>query len=75
MKPYTQRVSLLILGESSFTCRQYGGFGKRPGFGLNTNKASVKLTFLFADFLGAAILHKHWRSEEKGRFLYFSVPS
>ena len=58
MKSYAWRVSLPILGESSFTFLQYGGFGNRPGFGLNTNKASIKLTFLFAFFLDAVILHK-----------------
>lgn len=30
---------------------EYGGFGKRPGFGLNTYKASIKLTLFFAIFL------------------------
>lgn len=72
MKPYVRCVSLLILGESSFTFHQHGGFGNRPGFGLNTNKASIKLTFLFADFLDAVLLHKHWRNGRAG-LVFFST--
>lgn len=75
MKPYDRRVSLLILGESSFTFHQHGGFGNRPGFGLNTNKASIKLTFLFAEFLDAVLLHKVNTGGMEGQVLYFSVPS
>ena len=72
MKPYVRRVSLLILGESSFTFHQHGGFGNRPGFGLNTNKASIKLTFLFTDFLDAVLLQKHWRNGRAG-LVFFST--
>ena len=41
---------------------EYGGFGNRPGFGLNTNKASIKLTF-FCGFFGCSI--KASRSYER----------
>ena len=55
---------------------EYGGFGNRPGFGLNTNKASIKLTFFFADLLDAVSKPQGgMKGDVEEQVLCYSIPS